>query len=205
MHDRAAVQVQHDRHIAVPFPDRDFVNRNLREVFEPGLCEVPAQMPLLDVPHQPLADAQMRRHVLDRHAAPQFEDVEAEAPRVLLVGFGEGDGGLPRDAAVPTVESGDVHPQVDGTRADENGLPLAAPAAASLDVGRPAGGAAEVGAWLSDGHDQAAGFEGLGAVTVAPESEGAVQECGGHAALGILRSLPQPQMRPACPRFLQLT
>ena len=200
-HHRAAVQVQHDRQVAVALADGDLVDGDVPQVLELGLGIAARQVALLDVLDQVPADAQVRGHVADGHPPGEVQHVPLEGLGVAPPRVGEGDLDLTHHPTGTALDARDGEHQGRRARADGQGPEASLDVTARDQVAGTAGRAPAALGLLADGEDHLSFGVGGADVAIAPGPERVIQQAGGHADLRSWSPVTQLQVESACPPF----
>ena len=163
--------------------DRDLVDGELTQVFEPNLGEATRQVAFLNVLDDVPADAQVLGDIADGHAAPQIQGVAHEGEGVATSRVGEWDLDLSHYATGLAFNARDRQNHEGGVFADRHGSEAPLDSTAHLDLRGPAGGATTGLGLLVDGENRLAVQVVSAGVLVATNTEAVIQQTGGHADL----------------------
>ena len=162
-------------------PNGDLVDGDLTQALELGLGIATTEVALLDVLDDVPTDAQVAGHIKDGRAPRQLQDVPLEGLGIAPPRVGEGDLDLTDDPAGPAGDAGDREDHDGGAATDGQRSEPPLDAASRSDVARAAGLAPQCLGLLPDGERHFAALIVSADILVAPDSEGVIQQAGGHA------------------------
>src|SRR5713101_4708441 len=168
-------EVEDHRQVMMPLADGDLIDGDFLEFVQLGLAKATLQGMSLDVLDGVPTDLQVLRHVLDRHAAGQLQDVALETARVTFPGVGESEFHLPGLEADKAHHPWHLELEQHRFAADRQRAKSAFLTPLGPDVGVPALGATQAFAWLFNANGHPTAREGLTHLTVANNAERMIQ------------------------------